>query len=508
MQQNLTNDPPPLSLRSAGVPRPLGVQRRRCEQQQLHVHQQPKPPGCEQDYFPANTRVARTAPSREPPRSPSPAISQSHTTSTSRWSRTSRRPRKTYILRICGSDAPTQYPDGTAIEAGAKHFSVPVKGVALGWSTPVPFFEQLDLMDKVKLADASYTHSPCMHDAMKAGTIKDGSSSFASTAAAQTDVELVSAAVPPGQAAAATRTSSSTPVRRTPLGRAEWIKFLATFFNEEDRANLVFSREKAAYDATKALATAAAALHEVTRQEEVRLDRTALEDRPYPHSLETRQTIQLKYCTDAGMEPVTDLDGSGAPKIDVGSTDLNTALADVDVIIDETYARRSRHEPPTPRRRFSPHLGITLKDGAVLLRVDRELYDTGSPSTTTPGLESAVIRPAHVLQGLVHAVWPNSVKEIPDSCVDYFRDMTAGESDRQDRRPHPLHKVGQRQRRVPVHHQHPLRRRDGRPPRFPRGQAVFHRRHRRRPRRRLHRRVNTDERRPTCDSTSSSSTHL
>ena len=51
MQPNLTNDPPPLSLRSAGVPRPLGVQRRRCEQQ-LHVHQQPKPPGCEQGLLP------------------------------------------------------------------------------------------------------------------------------------------------------------------------------------------------------------------------------------------------------------------------------------------------------------------------------------------------------------------------------------------------------------------------------------------------------------------------
>jgi len=38
------------------------------------------------------------------------------------------------------------------------------------------------------------------------------------------------------------------------------------------------------------------------------------------------------------------------------------------------------------------------------------------------------MRPAHVLQGLVHAVWPNSVKAIPDSCVDYFRDMTAGET--------------------------------------------------------------------------------
>ena len=77
-------------------------------------------------------------------------------------------------------------------------------------------------------------------------------------------------------------------------------------------------------------------------------------------------------------------------------------------------------------------LGLSsIKDGAVLLRVDRELYDTGSNSYNWAWVESAVIRPAHVLQGLVHAVWPNSVKAIPDSCIDYFRDMTAGEAVRE-----------------------------------------------------------------------------
>ena len=104
----------------------------------------------------------------------------------------------------------------------------------------------------------------------------------------------------------------------TPLGRAEWIKYLATFFNEEDRANLVFSREKAAYDATKKIATDAAALHEV-HQEEVRLDRHRRLRRcatyPSTHWKLDKTPYKLKYCTDAGMEPVTDLDGSGVPKL-------------------------------------------------------------------------------------------------------------------------------------------------------------------------------------------------
>ena len=103
--------------------------------------------------------------------------------------------------------------------------------------------------------------------------------------------------------------------RSPPLGRAEWIKFLATFFNEEDRANLVFSREKAAYDATKALATAAAALTR-SSQEEVRLDRTQRLHRHVRHSLARKRTAyKVKYCTGRRHDRrVHRSDGSGDRK--------------------------------------------------------------------------------------------------------------------------------------------------------------------------------------------------
>ena len=78
---------------------------------------------------------------------------------------------KTYILRICGSDVPTKYPNGTAIESDAKHFSVPVKGAAIGWSTPYAAFELLGLEDKVKVVDPQYVHSPCLRQKEKAGEI-------------------------------------------------------------------------------------------------------------------------------------------------------------------------------------------------------------------------------------------------------------------------------------------------------------------------------------------------
>jgi hypothetical protein len=219
------------------------------------------------DYFPANTRVAVDG-----------AIAGTATvTVAGDFSITYHKyfkvvknlqtdPVKTYILRICGSDAPTKYPDGTAIEAGAKHFSVPVKGVGIGGSTPSAFLEPLDLLDEVKLADVTYAHSPCLHAAQVAGDITQESANFASKAASETSVELVlTDKWNTGTCNCDKDVVFDASGDDTPLGRAEWIKFLATFFNEEDRANLVFSREKSAYDATKALAAAAAALYELTK---------------------------------------------------------------------------------------------------------------------------------------------------------------------------------------------------------------------------------------------------
>ena len=130
------------------------------------------------------------------------------------------------------------------------------------------------------------------------------------------------------------------------------------------------------------------------------------------------------------MEPFSiSLPSGTTSKTYATTAELATALADVDVIIDETWAGDPATDFPD-KASVLTNLGITLKEGAVLLREDKEIHDTGS-SHNYAWTENAIARPAHVLQGLVHAVWPNSVKAIPDSCIDYFRDMTAGEAVRE-----------------------------------------------------------------------------
>merc|ERR1711935_510382 len=254
-----------------------------------------KPLDVNKDYFPANTRVAydgAIAGAAEVTVAGDFSITYHKYFKVVKNLRTN--PAKIYILRICGSDAPTQYPDGTAIEAGAKHFSVPVKGVGIGGSTPSAFLEPLDLLDEVKLANVLYAHSPCLHAAQVAGDITQESTNFASKAASETSVELVlTDKHGTGTCACDKDVVFDASGGTTPLGRAKWVKFLATFFNEEDRANLVFSREKAAYDATKQIATDAAALREVTKAKKkcAWVNGLKVDMHPYKNT----------YCIDAGM---------------------------------------------------------------------------------------------------------------------------------------------------------------------------------------------------------------
>ena len=351
------------------------------------------------DYFPANTRVAQDG-----------AIAgTAEVTFAGAFSITyhkyfkvvkNLKDSKTYILRICGSDAPTQYPDGTAIEADAKHFSVPVKGVAIGWSTPYAALELLGLEDELKVVDPQYIHSPCLRQKEKAGEVKSqGSASWlgytADWVAATKDNADVSAVLTDGYSPATGACSCDKDIvfdpasDGSPLGRAEWLKFLAAFFNEEDRANLVIDREVAAYDATKALATSAAAAHGSTKKKCAWIK---------PNSNAATFEITLKadaykvdYCQDAGMTAVVPADGSTSQTFGAGDLAAwKTLAADIDVFIDESGEYGGPTDYDTKAEVFAkmgPGFGESdLKAGALVLRVDRELYDTGLTIVQPDGL--------------------------------------------------------------------------------------------------------------------------
>ena len=207
------------------------------------------------------------------------------------------------------------------------------------------------------------------------------------------------------------------------LARAEWIKFMALFFNEEERANLYFDREKAAFEYTSALAaTAAGSTTKKCAWVSLSLGSYVLDFTTY----------KTEFCRAAGMTPVTDaaLVSAGTyTKTFADKAAFVAALADYDVVIDETYIA-SPANANADKAAVLAKLDVVesdFKTGAILLRVDRHLGDVESTTDhathTMDWYESALPRPALVLMDLAHLVWPDAFPVPAAGCARYFRNI-------------------------------------------------------------------------------------
>ena len=334
----------------------------------------------------------------------------------------------TYVLRMCGASTPTAFSNGTALPSDAKHFSVPLTNVAIGQSTPVTYFEMLGLRDAIKVIDPQHVHSPCLQKLEEEGSIDavfddyDGVNDWGPAIANMPSIDAV---FTDSWGSASTGTdkdivfdASSDPGA---LARAEWIKFVALFFNEEERANLYFDREKAAFESTSALAAAAAGST---------VKKCAWVSKGWSGYVLDFTTYKTEFCRGAGMTPVTDaaLVSAGTySKPFADKAAFVAALADYDVVIDETYIA-SPDNANANKTVVLEALDVAesdFKTGAILLRVDRHLGDVVSTTDhakhTMDWYESALPRPALVLLDLAHMVWPDAFPAPEAGCARYFR---------------------------------------------------------------------------------------
>ena len=351
---------------------------------------------------------------------------------------------RTYVLTLCGATTPTKYTNGTAFPADTTHFTIPVAGVATAGSTPVTFLEMLDLRDSIELVDPTSVHSPCLQhleETEQIDTAKNawGTTSWADRAAAHEDVQVV---FTDSWGTGASDTDKDVVFDATSdpgaLARAEWIKFMSVFFNEEEKANLYFAREKAAFEATAANTarlSAAAGKTCAWVQKFVSWTTGATE---YHVSY---SAYKQELCVGAGMTPATDaadlaLDAPAYKMVFTSLADFHAKLVTYDVIIDETY---QVDVLVATKDVVLTSLGVdpadtsgALKEGALLLRTDAHVNDevTNLTDTNAAALdwyESAVARPALVVGDLAHRTWPDSIVAPPAGCSRYFRDVLAGE---------------------------------------------------------------------------------
>ena len=146
--------------------------------------------------------------------------------------------------------------------------SVPIDNIVVTSTTHIPALEALGELDKlVGFSDTKYVSSKAARKRIDAGQIKElgvnESLNTEAVLALQPDL-VIGFAVSGSNSAYETLQRSQIPViyngdwvEETPLGKAEWIKFFATFFKKETEASIIFAEiEKSYIDAKKIAETA------------------------------------------------------------------------------------------------------------------------------------------------------------------------------------------------------------------------------------------------------------
>jgi iron complex transport system substrate-binding protein len=152
----------------------------------------------------------------------------------------------TYVLVQCGTPAPDDIPDDAVV------IEVPVTSAASLSATYAPHFAELDLLDTLIAVDnADNLYNPAIRERIEAGQIAEigGGSTVNVELALDLAPQVIftyGSGFPEYDAHPVLAEAGLTPVingdfnETTPLGRAEWIKFTAAFFNREAEANAVF----------------------------------------------------------------------------------------------------------------------------------------------------------------------------------------------------------------------------------------------------------------------------
>ncbi len=159
-----------------------------------------------------------------------------------------------YVLVQCGTPPPVDYPN-------AQLFEVPIRTIVTMSSTQLPHLVKLNRVDSlVGHTDFANVNTPAVRTLIDAGRL------VAVGSGPDVNIEVVLEVDPdllmpfglgtPEQDAHPKLLEAGLPVainaeymETTPLGRVEWIKYMALFFNEEAQANLAFAETADRYNA-------------------------------------------------------------------------------------------------------------------------------------------------------------------------------------------------------------------------------------------------------------------
>ena len=146
--------------------------------------------------------------------------------------------------------------------------SVPVENIVVTSTTHIPALEALGVLDKlIGFPDTKYISSEATRERVASGNIQELGNNenlnVEAVLALKPDL-VVGFAVSDANSAYGTLNRSNIPViyngdwmEETPLGKAEWLKFFAPFFNKEAEADAIFKEIEEDYLQVKELAASA-----------------------------------------------------------------------------------------------------------------------------------------------------------------------------------------------------------------------------------------------------------
>ncbi len=169
-----------------------------------------------------------------------------------------------YVLAERG----TKLPSDIQPSATTRVIRIPVRSVVTMSTTFLPPLEELGVLDSLKgHSQTQWIYSPAVRTLVKEGQVKEiGSGTTLNVEqllAIHPDVVFVNRYGSEWAAGAKLR-ETGVPVvvigdwaETTPLGAAEWIKFISLFYDREKQANTIFDGISARYNALKKLAASA-----------------------------------------------------------------------------------------------------------------------------------------------------------------------------------------------------------------------------------------------------------
>ncbi|CAE6971033.1 unnamed protein product [Symbiodinium sp. CCMP2456] len=334
------------------------------------------------------------------------------------------------VLYQCGTTKPTTGMPG--VPSNARFFEIPVKNVTVGWGGPLAFIELLGVSQSIDLVDISAISSPCMQllevcypETHIPESLPDWSANPEwMTRASRTDVVFTDTFGSGWGGDAAKDVPFEMSFDPGSLSRAEWIKFMALFYNEEAQAEQIFEQVKADYNALKAIGDQLrtdASTEWKGQQPKVmfvgqRGGSNAITNAAYKTQFITdagAQLVQLPAVAPAGCSFTDNTDGSKmmSCEIPAGDAAFTSFLAEADVIIDESSLWPDYD--PAKYRGFATIYNVTADQVPALarnppniFRLDGHVSDAFSDGTVGSGwFDIQQSEPQQFLAGLMEAIW-------------------------------------------------------------------------------------------------------